>query len=86
MLEKRAYAKEYCDHLRKRCAVSRLRVARLRDTFRRLMREPRGHAEMYGAILVQDTEETAAGCADIGVLFCHNGMTSLLMPRSNHDA
>ncbi|THG99944.1 hypothetical protein EW026_g2496 [Hermanssonia centrifuga] len=55
LLEKRAYAKEYCDHLRKR-----------------LMREPRGHAEMYGAILVQDTEETAAGCADIGVLFCHN--------------
>lgn len=39
----------------------------------RLMREPRGHAEMYGAVLVQETELTARGEADIGVLFCHNG-------------
>ncbi|KAJ7649612.1 hypothetical protein FB45DRAFT_2 [Roridomyces roridus] len=38
----------------------------------RLMREPRGHAEMYGAILVQETELTRSGEADIGVLFCHN--------------
>ncbi|OBZ68152.1 Trans-L-3-hydroxyproline dehydratase [Grifola frondosa] len=38
----------------------------------RLMREPRGHAEMYGAILVPETELTASGKADIGVLFCHN--------------
>lgn len=37
------------------------------------MREPRGHAEMYGAILVRETELTASGEADIGVLFCHNG-------------
>ncbi|KAH9929548.1 Diaminopimelate epimerase-like protein [Epithele typhae] len=39
---------------------------------KRLMREPRGHKEMYGAILVQETERTRAGEADIGVLFCHN--------------
>ncbi|KAI0767974.1 proline racemase [Irpex lacteus] len=38
----------------------------------RLMREPRGHSEMYGAILVPETELTLAGEADIGVLFCHN--------------
>ncbi|KAI0691776.1 proline racemase [Cytidiella melzeri] len=38
----------------------------------RMMREPRGHAEMYGAILVAETELTLAGEADIGVLFCHN--------------
>ncbi|EMD37453.1 hypothetical protein CERSUDRAFT_136037 [Gelatoporia subvermispora B] len=38
----------------------------------RLMWEPRGHRDMYGAILVQDTELVARGEADIGVLFCHN--------------
>ncbi|KAI0759827.1 Diaminopimelate epimerase-like protein [Trametes elegans] len=38
----------------------------------RLMREPRGHGEMYGAILVPETEHTQGGEADIGVLFCHN--------------
>ncbi|TBU47320.1 Diaminopimelate epimerase-like protein [Dichomitus squalens] len=38
----------------------------------RLMREPRGHKEMYGAILVPETEKTRCGEADIGVLFCHN--------------
>ncbi|KAJ3811509.1 proline racemase [Lentinula aff. lateritia] len=37
-----------------------------------LMLEPRGHEGMYGAILVQDTELTLSGEADIGVLFCHN--------------
>lgn len=37
------------------------------------MREPRGHPEMYGAILVAETELTERGEADIGVLFCHNG-------------
>ena len=37
------------------------------------MREPRGHSEMYGAILIQETELTVSGDADIGVLFCHNG-------------
>ncbi len=39
----------------------------------RLMREPRGHPEMYGAIIVHETELTASGEADVGVLFCHNG-------------
>ncbi|KAJ6561849.1 proline racemase [Mycena capillaripes] len=42
------------------------------DIRQRLMREPRGHAEMYGAILVAETELTRRGEADIGVLFCHN--------------
>ncbi|KAF9263860.1 Diaminopimelate epimerase-like protein [Marasmius fiardii PR-910] len=37
-----------------------------------LMLEPRGHDGMYGAILVQETELTKRGEADIGVLFCHN--------------
>ncbi|KZT72038.1 proline racemase [Daedalea quercina L-15889] len=32
----------------------------------------RGHADMYGALLVQATEMTEAGQADIGVLFMHN--------------
>ena len=39
----------------------------------RLMREPRGHDEMYGAILIPTTELTERNEADIGVLFCHNG-------------
>jgi len=56
LLEKRAFAKESHDEIRKR-----------------LMFEPRGHCDMYGAILVQDTELTSIGAADIGVLFCHNG-------------
>ncbi|KAJ7683698.1 proline racemase [Mycena rosella] len=42
------------------------------DIRQRLMREPRGHGEMYGAILVPETELTRSGDADIGVLFCHN--------------
>ncbi|KAJ7025781.1 proline racemase [Mycena alexandri] len=42
------------------------------DIRQRLMREPRGHGEMYGAILISETELTRAGEADIGVLFCHN--------------
>ncbi|GJJ06160.1 hypothetical protein Clacol_000349 [Clathrus columnatus] len=39
---------------------------------KRLMNEPRGHFDMYGAILIQDTELVQSGEADIGVLFCHN--------------
>ncbi|KAJ6620073.1 proline racemase [Mycena sp. CBHHK59/15] len=42
------------------------------DIRARLMREPRGHRDMYGAILIAETELTRAGEADIGVLFCHN--------------
>ncbi|KAI9713820.1 MAG: hypothetical protein M1820_000550 [Bogoriella megaspora] len=38
---------------------------------KRIMLEPRGHSDMYGAILVQDTELVASGGADIGVLFIH---------------
>ncbi|KAK5937234.1 hypothetical protein PMZ80_010534 [Knufia obscura] len=39
---------------------------------RRLMLEPRGHFDMYGAILRQETELTKSGQADIGVLFTTN--------------
>lgn len=39
---------------------------------RQLMLEPRGHAEMYGAILRHDTELTDIGKAHIGVLFMTN--------------
>ncbi|KAI9656829.1 MAG: hypothetical protein M1821_003468 [Bathelium mastoideum] len=38
---------------------------------RRLMLEPRGHQDMYGAILVHETELVSSGEADIGVMFCH---------------
>jgi proline racemase len=51
MLEKRRYAREHLDAVR-----------------RRLMWEPRGHADMYGAIV---TEPVAEG-SDCGVLFLHN--------------
>ena len=37
-----------------------------------LMLEPRGHREMYGAILRQETELTRTGEAHIGVLFTTN--------------
>ncbi|RPD78592.1 Diaminopimelate epimerase-like protein [Lentinus tigrinus ALCF2SS1-7] len=37
-----------------------------------LMQEPRGHRDMYGAIIVPETEKTRSGEADVGVLFCHN--------------
>ena len=39
---------------------------------RQLMLEPRGHADMYGAILRSETELVATGDAHIGVLFMHN--------------
>ncbi|KAH9845343.1 Trans-L-3-hydroxyproline dehydratase [Teratosphaeria destructans] len=39
---------------------------------RHLLLEPRGHFDMYGAILIQDTELTRCGEADIAVLFCTN--------------
>ncbi|GJJ06158.1 hypothetical protein Clacol_000347 [Clathrus columnatus] len=39
---------------------------------KKLMSEPRGHFDMYGAILVQDTELVRSGEADIGVLYCDN--------------
>ncbi|RDW76177.1 proline racemase [Coleophoma crateriformis] len=43
------------------------------DHFRRvLMLEPRGHWDMYGAILRPETELVDAGEADMGVLFMHN--------------
>ena len=51
ILEKRAYARDHLDHLRKI-----------------LMFEPRGHADMYGAILV----EPSLPGADLAVLFMHN--------------
>jgi proline racemase len=51
MLEKRRYAQERLDGVR-----------------RRLMWEPRGHADMYGAIVTEPVEESS----DCGVLFLHN--------------
>ncbi|OQD62598.1 hypothetical protein PENPOL_c011G02357 [Penicillium polonicum] len=43
------------------------------DEFRRvLMLEPRGHYDMYGAILRPETELVASGKAHMGVLFMHN--------------
>ena len=48
----------------------------------RLMHEPRGHDEMYGAILIAETELTQRDEADIGVLFCHNGKSA----QSRRDA
>ncbi|KAL2819707.1 hypothetical protein BJX63DRAFT_359927 [Aspergillus granulosus] len=40
---------------------------------RRLMLEPRGHNDMYGAILISETELVRSGEAHIGVLFTHAG-------------
>jgi trans-L-3-hydroxyproline dehydratase len=51
MLERRAWAAEHQDHLR-----------------RVLMLEPRGHTDMYGALLT----EPERGDSDAGVLFMHN--------------
>lgn len=51
ILEKRQYAREHHDHLR-----------------RALMYEPRGHADMYGAIPVEPERPDS----DVGVLFTHN--------------
>ena len=51
ILEKRRYAREHLDHLR-----------------RFLMFEPRGHADMYGVLLV----EPRLPEADLAVLFMHN--------------
>ncbi len=51
ILEKRRYAKDNYDHLRKA-----------------LMWEPRGHADMYGCIIVPPVTDQA----DFGVLFIHN--------------
>lgn len=43
------------------------------DQWRRfLMLEPRGHRDMYGAILRPETELVKAGEADFGILFMHN--------------
>jgi proline racemase len=51
MLEKRRYAQEHIDKIR-----------------RGLMWEPRGHADMYGAIITEPVTEDG----DLGVLFLHN--------------
>jgi proline racemase len=51
ILEKRRYAKENLDHVRKT-----------------LMWEPRGHADMYGAYIIEPVTDKA----DFGVIFLHN--------------
>lgn len=49
------------------------------DKIRRLlMLEPRGHYDMYGAILCRDTELVASGQAHMGVLFTHNEGFSMM--------
>ncbi|CAG7976390.1 unnamed protein product [Penicillium olsonii] len=40
---------------------------------KRIMLEPRGHFDMYGAIMITDTELVQSGEAHIGTLFTHNG-------------
>lgn len=40
---------------------------------KRLMWEPRGHYDMYGAIIIPETELIQSGEAHIGTLFTHNG-------------
>ncbi|EXJ81856.1 hypothetical protein A1O1_07921 [Capronia coronata CBS 617.96] len=45
---------------------------------KRLLLEPRGHWDMYGAILVLETEQVSAGKADMGVLFMHNQGFSMM--------
>ncbi|RAK99321.1 putative proline racemase [Aspergillus ibericus CBS 121593] len=45
---------------------------------KRIMLEPRGHYDMYGAILIQNTELVRSGEAHIGVLFTHNGGISTM--------
>ncbi len=39
---------------------------------KRLILEPRGHYDMYGAVLCRNTELTQSGTADMGVLFMTN--------------
>lgn len=39
---------------------------------KRLMLEPRGHYDMYGAIIIPETELVRSGEAHIGTLFTHN--------------
>ncbi|KAJ5238232.1 hypothetical protein N7489_008323 [Penicillium chrysogenum] len=40
---------------------------------KRIMLEPRGHYDMYGAIIIPETELVQSGEAHIGTLFTHNG-------------
>ncbi|KIW67934.1 hypothetical protein PV04_03913 [Phialophora macrospora] len=45
---------------------------------RRLLWEPRGHWDMYGAVLIPETEHVASQSADMGVLFMHNDGFSMM--------
>ncbi|CAG8393362.1 unnamed protein product [Penicillium salamii] len=40
---------------------------------KRIMLEPRGHYDMYGAIIIPETELVQSGDAHVGTLFTHNG-------------
>ncbi|KAI3395693.1 hypothetical protein diail_991 [Diaporthe ilicicola] len=46
--------------------------AELDHVRRRVLLEPRGHRDMYGAVLRPDTELVRSGDAHMGVLFCRN--------------
>ncbi|KAL3458167.1 proline racemase [Aspergillus heterothallicus] len=49
------------------------------DTLRRrILHEPRGHADAFGAILRPHTDLTAAGAAHMGVLYIHGGGYSMM--------
>ena len=68
MLEKRAWVKEHCDHLRTA-----------------LMLEPRGHADMYGALL---TEPERAGLRRRRAVHAQRGLQHDVRPRRDrgrHD-
>jgi proline racemase len=52
----------------------REQAKRQHDNLRkRVMLEPRGHYDMYGALIIPDTELVQSGEAHVGTLFMHNG-------------
>ncbi|KAH7250632.1 hypothetical protein B0J15DRAFT_496565 [Fusarium solani] len=60
-------------HLSGTLLEQREQALREHDDYRkRLLLEPRGHKDMYGAIIRRDTELIRSGDAHIGVLFCHS--------------
>ena len=78
----RKLAKERYDHFRTLYVPSYSLdacISVLIDKCNRLMNEPRGHKDMYGAIIIPATEMTRRGEADVGVLFMHDGTYPFLL-------
>ena len=78
----RKLARERYDHFRTLYVLSyslAACISVLIDKCNRLMHEPRGHKDMYGAIIIPETEMTRKGEADVGVLFMHNGTYPFLL-------